>query len=304
MFHVFLLKTTKLIRHEELGIVLKDGVYRIRLKEPVWFDVNVPVMPVYWIAQLEKANRGTLFDLCFYLVKYLSSNSGVETWDSVGENYIYMNLEENFAHYKTQHGDELSEDSKAEMDSLEYAHLEFGKNGEATKFINRLNRAGSSKKRWLEAFDNYDARSPLEKDIYKWLALGKELILTGENMNNFISLPEEYKGQEDQYDELPVTADEAVKFLWRVDDVFHSELCSMCEAQTSSGGGVPFFMDHVIEKPSDFKKAEKCFPEILLEFLSEGRKLEKKYRNAFADPEKLKKILFKPKPLLEILCAD
>lgn len=299
VFHVLLAKSTKLIEHEALRIALHKGVYRLQMKIPIYFDVEYPTMPVYWIAELDRVKKSNLFDLCFYLIRYLNSKS-VGLWEEDNEAYIYGNMEENLAYYLNGDSSAVGDERKKEIEGYTLAVKEYGDNGEATKFYKKLIRTGCSKKIWLEEFEAYSPKTKMEKDIYKWLTIGKKLILMETSLDDYISLPAEYDGNEEQYDELPLTPDQCVKFLWRAADAFSYEFFSMCESQTSNAGAVPFLMDKIIEKPSDLTIKD-CFPEVLMWLMAEGRQLEKDYRDVFSNPNKLKKALFKQARLIDIL---
>lgn len=302
VFHTFLHKIYGLVKCEQMKIVMKNDAYHFLVKEAVYFDVDCPVMPVYWIPQLKKVNKRDLYELCFYLVVFMTHTCHVDMWQEDSDSWIYYNLKDNCDHYIRQSAD-LSEDSKRDMEKYKLSVIEFAAKGVASVFYDKVQRAGSSKKIWLREFESYKPRTQMEKDIYRWLAIGRELVKDGHTMHRYISLPDEFAQDEDgdRYDELPVTPDQVVKFLWRVDDAFSYEFISGVESQNQSSGGVPFYCEKMIEKPTDFKLLKTSFPETLLEFMAEGRKLEKKYRNVWEDEKKLAKALFKPKPLLEIL---
>jgi hypothetical protein len=92
-----------------------------------------------------------------------------------------------------------------------------------------------------------------------------------------------------------------VKFVWRQDDWWYSEFASMAQDVASNQGAVPFYVDCVLDKPSDLSDIKNSLPRKMLRFMEEGRKIEHRYRNIFPDEQRLKKALFKTKYLIDIL---
>lgn len=292
VFHTLVFRMAKVF--EGLKIVLKNNTYRFAIKEPVYFDVACPVMPVYWIAAIEKV-KPKLFDLCFYLVAVMKHQVQINLWSEDNENYIFRNIEDNLAHLKLNGG------SEDDIFVYEFAHDEYKDKGTATIFCNRLYKSGGSKRLWLQRFSEYTPETALEKLIYNWLLKGKELMEAGESIYKYISLPDEFSGDPEQYDEIPETPDQIVKFLWRTDDVWFEDFQGMVQSAADNQGAVPFYFNKVIEKASDWKALKECFPEKVMEFMSMGRNIEYKYKKVFSDPLKLRKELFKQKYLIDIL---
>lgn len=296
VFHALYLKMLKPFTNGYIKIAMIEGVYRMMVRRPVFFDVNCPVMPVYFIAALEKMDK-RLFELCFYLVALMRRQAGIELWEEDNEGYIYENIEANLADHKLH-----DSDNKKAIAELEKLHHEYGAKGEATLFSKRLSKSSASKKLWLKAFDAYKPDTQLKKDIYRWTRLGKELVEAGESMHKYIFLPPDVEENAEQYEQIPSTPDQTVKFLWSNSDCWFHEFDAMAEAEHSNNGSVPFYINKTITGFSDVTEIADSFPAKLLRFMKAGRELEKKYRIVFASPEKLKKALApKPKLLIDIL---
>lgn len=298
VFHTFFTKVFTLLKADFGKIVLKDGVYRLVIKDGVYFDVTCPVMPVYFLPALEKADR-ELFDLSFYLVVLLHKQSHVQLWNDDNENYIFENIEGELAHMKTRKGDG---DCDKEIAELELAFHEYGENGPATLFHKRLWKSGASKRVWLKAFEEFKPKTAMENDFYKWLRIGKELVEEGKSIHDFISMPPDMVQEYEQYEQVPNTPDQCVKFLWRADDYWFRTFDDMNESASHNEGSLPFYNYKVIESFADIKEIKDCFPAKLIRFMAAGRQLESKYRNVFCDEAKLKKALTpEPKKLIDIL---
>lgn len=298
VFHDMFLKLHNLIENESIVLSLRDGHYKLSMMVPVYFDISCPNLPVYFVAALEPIDK-TLFNLCFYLVVYVMKRIGIGDWEEENENYIYGQIEEGLSYMKTEYG---SGDHEKEIAELEEAYRVYGKNGEATKFHKRLLHTSCSKKIWLKEFSDYKPRTQIEKDIYQWLEQGKKLMEQDDSIHNYIHISKEIMEDYEGGGEKPVTPDESVKVMWRNDDFFFQEFYRMVESMHSNSGGIPYYLLTSIEKPSDFTAIKTCFPEQLLAFFEQGRKLEEKYREVFREPAPLKKAFIKKaKPLIDIL---
>lgn len=298
VFHAFYYKLLKTLRTEWAKITLKDQAYKLIIKERVPFDVACPVMPVYWITTFEKANKD-LFDLCFYLVVFLHQKSDIGLWGEDNDSFVFEHIESELADYRTHASDG---NYQKEIAAYEQAYNEYGPNGTATSFHTRLWKSGASKRVWLQAFEEFQPKTDIQRDIYRWLKLGHELVIAGKSILEFISLDPEMEQDYEQYDELPSMPNDTVKFLWRDDDMWAAQFDSMAESISSNSGSEPFYIEKLIEHISDMEEIKDSFPAKLIRFMAAGRNLEKKYRNVFADHDKLVKALTpKPKPLIDIL---
>ncbi len=305
VFHVFWLKLLGMIGPKSAKIQLQQKRYQLVVQEAVYFDVNCPVMPVYFLPVLEQVDK-PLFELAFYLICLLHDQADIEYWEEDNDTYIYENIEGQLADYKSNQSADGSNYQK-EIAALEQAHRVYAEQGPATLFEQRLKHAGASKSKWLKTFAEFVPKTKLEKDFHSWMKTGRELVVAGESIHKYISLPEEIKPNEEGYydEQLPSTPDKTVRFLWSVDDWWWGEFESMEESVSNEAGGLPFLFEKVVNDFAELKKTDKdSFPAKVLRFMKEGRALEKKYRASFASPELLKKLVAaqrKPKYLLDIL---
>lgn len=298
VFHSLYIKLLQLIKVGYGRIIWKDGAYRLMVKQPVYFDVTCPVMPVYFIPTLEKQNK-ELFDLCFYLVILLHKQADVRLWDEDNEGYVFENLQQWLAHYKTNRS---ADADQVDIKPHEQAYEEHKEGGVATVFCDRLFKTGASKKAWIKRFKEFKPNTKLKKDLHRWLHLGYELLLSGDSMVRYISVPPELEQEMEENETVPALPDERVKFLWKTHDEWWETFAGYAESQDQNEGSLPFYRTGLIEKASQVEDTKNCFPAQLLRFMKAGRELEKRYRSVFANPEKLKKAL-QPKPtyLIDIL---
>lgn len=301
VFHAFYIKLVQTVKMVSVKIALHNDRYTLLIKEGVYFDVPCPHVPVYFIAALEKKDKD-LFDLCFYLVVFLNKNSNIRLWGDANDNYVFDYIDQELEEYKSHGG---VEENKKEIEALEKAHKMYDPGKcEATLFHNRIWRARASKRIWLKAFDGYTPKTALQKAIYQWLQLGKELVVAGDSINNYISMPDDLDPDEhaEQWGELPYMPDESVRFVYRNDDPWFATFMNMAETESNNRGSLPFYIDKLIDDASGIAEINNCFPAKLLRFMAKGREIEKKYRPLFADEDKLKKALTpEPKKLIDIL---
>lgn len=306
VFHTLYGKLMQTYRNcDSVKLELLAGTYCLTMQQPIYFDEPYPSIAVYWIAEMEKVSR-EIFDLCCYLVSMVHG-MGIQFWQDENDNFMFDEINQSLSYKLT--GRRATGEDDAEIEELQRCQVEYSEKGVASKFLKRLNR-GSSKKIWLKSYNMFlqsrkaikgSVNTPLMKDLLQWLEIGKQLIKANDNINRYISLPEEYSGLEEQYDELPGTPDQFVLFLWKHGDWWYETHIDFLQSIEQNQGGLPYYKKTILKTKADLKPDKTSFPELMLEFFYTGRRFEAKHRKAFASTNALQKALYKPGLLLDIL---
>ncbi len=278
----------------EFGFRINDQQYYFEVIIPVWMQSDITSLPVYFLPVIEQVRPG-LFDFLFYLASFLFRRGVPFVNDVIDyeDGWIYEGLTSDLADLKIDRRSSGEDDER--IAALERSLLDYSTAGEAFKFFNRVKKSGASAKKWLADYNDFkplwSSKTPFCKAIHAILDTGKKLMeFPRDHVNNYSMLPEELRGDEESYDELPVLPYEYINMVWRLDDPWFSQYREMKQSEMDNQGAVPLYRKIEVRQPDDLntsKKDNNNFPSLLVELIARWVSFERRFHHVLKDPVRI-----------------